>query len=173
MLYFDHEKFWQDVLFEIQKTDTDMVLVSSYGLYAGISDTGVNTDQKYHFDSVLQKILNESLNVRKFVFLLSESEFFECTPNCPHCKEKQEKKENRSFAHARHWPKISWHMTVGHHLKAVIVVKKDKSLVAWTGGRNFTSSNWQDLSLRLNDEDAQELLRHITFLIKEKSVALQ
>lgn len=172
MLYFDDKKFWADVLEEVEKPDTESLIISSFGCYVGISDKGVNTQQQYGFDLTMQRILNNSTHLKKLVVLFSEAEPNSCTPDCPHCAAKQEKRDNRMEQHVKHWPSVSWYATSAHHLKAVIVTKTDKRLVAWTGGRNFTTSNWTDCSFRLGDEDAQSLKDHVLELVRTKSVPL-
>ena len=173
MLYFDDKKFWADVLEEIEKPDTATVCISSFGVYAGISDTGENTAEKWKMDQTLQRILNSSTRLKKFAVLFSEAETTECTPDCAHCKAKQAKRDRRLQQHIAHWPQVSWFMTSEHHLKAVIVTKDDGRLVAWTGGRNFTTSNWADCSIKVVDEDAALLKEHVVKLMKEKSVPVK
>ena len=171
-MFFDADKFWKEVLYEVTDPLTESVLISSYGLYAGISDTGVNTDEKWNFDKTRQEILNQSNSGTKVVFLLSESDPIACTPDCEHCTAKNEKRDRRTQQHVQYWPAVSWHLTRDHHLKAVIIKKTDGRVIAYTGGRNFTGSNWRDLSIRLRDDDAKELLVYLIAVIKDKSLKL-
>jgi len=172
MLYFDHNEYWRAVLEEIKDPETQSVIISSFGVYAGINEHGESMQEKYGYESLMSDILDQSNRLQKFVVLLSEADLIECTPGCKHCKEKYEKTQKRTFAHTERWKNVSWYLTTQHHLKAVIVVKKDKSLVTWSGGRNFTASGWSDLSFKLPQEDGMDLLRHIMKLIREKSVPI-
>lgn len=172
MLYFDNSLFWHDVLTEMEKPDTETVILSSFGIYAGINETGDNTAQKYGFDDTNQRILNLSEKVKKFIVLFSEADINPCTPGCLHCKAKLVKRDMRTAEHIKRWPKVAWFMTKDHHLKAVIIVKNDKRLIAWTGGRNFSTSTWTDCSLQVFNKDAEELKDYVLQLIKQKSVRL-
>ena len=169
-MFFDAEQFWTEVLREASAEQTDTIVISSYGLYAGISDTGENTAARYGFNNLQQKILDLSNADKKIVFLLSESDPIECCPACPHCKAKNDKRDNRTLAHLAHWPKVTWRMTTNSHLKSVLIKKKNGTIVGYTGGRNFSGSDWDDISLRLDYEDAKELFIRVMENIKSKSL---
>ena len=169
-MFFDAEQFWTEVLREASAEQTDTIVISSYGLYAGISDTGENTAARYGFNNLQQKILDLSNADKKIVFLLSESDPIECCPACPHCKAKNDKRDNRTLAYLAHWPKVTWRMTTNSHLKSVLIKKKNGTIVGYTGGRNFSGSDWDDISLRLDYEDAKELFIRVMENIKSKSL---
>lgn len=170
MIYLNSQEFWNDVLNEIKDEKTKSVLISSYGMYVGISETGENTAKKYNFDTTLQKILNEADNDKKLTVLISHNENSPCKPGCIHCVEKNSKSWARLIAHIENWSNVEWHITNEHHLKAVIIHKESGELIGFSGGRNFTNSNWRDASFRLDQGDTQILNDYLLQVIKEKSV---
>ena len=156
------DEYWDAILWEASQEDTETIMISTYGMYAGISDTGENTAAKYSFDRRPQKV----------IFLLSESDPIICTPDCEHCIAKSKKRDARNNAHFDHWPNVSWFLTQSHHLKAFIVKKKDGRVLGYTGGRNFSSSSWRDVSVELSEGDATALMKYLIFVIKTHSVKL-
>lgn len=170
MMFFDADQFWTEVLREASNDQVETVIITSYGLYAGISGTGENTAARYGFRNLQQKILDLSNSGKKVVFLLSESEPTECCPGCPHCKVKNDKRDTRTAAHIAHWPKVLWRVTTNSHLKSVLLVRTNGTVTGYTGGRNFTGSGWDDVSLRLSYEDAKEVFSRVMENIKNKSL---
>jgi hypothetical protein len=168
-MYLDVHEFWKAILQEVVDPETETVLISSYGLYAGISDTGENTALRYNFNRPHQMILDQSNAGKRIIMLISESDPMECVQGCQHCKEKTEKRDDRLQAHVAHWPNISWHLTRDHHLKAILIKKSDGRVVGFSGGRNFTTSEWTDVSFRLSEEDAKELLIYLVGKIQTKA----
>tara|TARA_Y100000034_G_scaffold122952_1_gene169084 strand:+ start:328 stop:846 length:519 start_codon:yes stop_codon:yes gene_type:complete len=171
-MYLDVNEYWKEVLREVRDPETASVLFSSYGIYAGISHTGDNTAKMYGFTQTHQKILDESNNGKKIIFLLSESDPVICKPDCPDCIAASKKRDDRMMAHTATWPEVSWNLTRDHHLKAVIIRKKDGTLTGFSGGRNFTTSEWRDVSFRLTEDDAKTLLVYLIDVIKTKSKKL-
>ena len=169
-MFFDADAFWMTVLKEASGDEVETIIISSYGLYAGISDTGENTAERYGFKNLQQRILDLSNAGKRVVFLLSESDPIECCPDCPHCKAKNDKRDARMLAHIKHWPNVTWRMTQSSHLKAMLLKRKNGTVSGFTGGRNFTGSNWDDVSLRLSYEDAKVLFVKVMDNIKHKSV---
>ncbi len=172
MLYFDREKFWKRILGLAQSDDVESMIISSYGMYAGISDTGENTAERYNFDKTIQQILDVSKH-KKVVFLLSDTEAQPCMPGCVHCIAKNQKKTRRNEAHINHWPNVSWFITQDHHLKTILFKKKDGTVLGFSGGRNFSNSDWEDVSFELPEDASRELLSHVISLIKTKSVKVE
>jgi len=166
------DEYWDAILWEASQEDTKTIMISTYGMYAGVSDTGENTAAKYSFDRRPQRILDLSNKGKKVIFLLSESDPIICTPGCEHCIAKSKKRDARNNAHFEAWPNVAWFMTQNHHLKAFIVQKKDGRIVGYTGGRNFSSSSWRDVSVALSEDDAANLMKHLLFIIKTYAVKL-
>tara|TARA_R110000803_G_scaffold92457_2_gene159947 strand:- start:56 stop:580 length:525 start_codon:yes stop_codon:yes gene_type:complete len=168
----DSDKYWKTILREARAEDTETIMISTYGMYAGISETGENTAAKYNFDRDQQHILDLSNAGKKVIFLLSESDPIICTPDCEHCIAKAKKRDARNNAHFDAWPNVSWFLTQSHHLKAFLVKKKDGRVLGYTGGRNFSSSSWRDVSVELSEDDATALMKYLIFAIKAYSVKL-
>jgi hypothetical protein len=166
------DEYWDTVLWEASQEDTETIMISTYGMYAGISDTGENTAAKYSFDRRPQKILGLSNKGKNVIFLLSESDPIICTPDCEHCIAKSKKRDARNNAHFDAWPNVSWFLTQSHHLKAFLVKKKDGRVLGYTGGRNFSSSSWRDVSVELSEDDATALMKYLIFVIKTHAVKL-
>lgn len=130
----------------------DRILIGTYGLYAGISSEGIDVAEKWgnKYKSETKDILDsmEGMNVEILVGL---SEYFSCTKDfpCKHCELKYVNGLIRLLEHGNKWFDFKFRFLTNFHLKCFITIK-DSEICGVGGGRNFTSSDWVDVSMDLN-----------------------
>ena len=157
-----------DELYKWLKEKPTHVQISTFGIYAGILDTGKDMHEiggKYasqtHF--FLDK-LHEQENLRVHI-LVGVSQYRSCKDkgktHCQDCYVTYGKQFSRLLKHAEKWPKIEWRFADELHLKCTIFSHGDEERVTnrriLGGGRNLTDSDWADISFELPSEMTPEL----------------
>jgi hypothetical protein len=154
-------------LLECVEEGPQNVLFSSYGLYAGITYDDRNTNDfgdQYVTDTM--KILNAlqdiAKNGSKVRFLVGVSSYMSCKGKmpCADCEKKYVRSLIRLMNHVDRFPEINWKITTDLHMKAYLFFYKNKAKGV-SGGRNFTDSNWSDVTFELSNNQIKNLYRHV------------
>lgn len=135
-------------MFKLIDNTPDRIFISTFGIYAGIPDTGYADIPKTR--EILDRI--QSNNIKTSI-LVGYSDYFSCNGRssiCTSCEIKYIKSMMRLMQHANHYTQFSWKMTTKLHLKCNIFIK-DSVIKCITGGRNFTNSDWCDVSLLIDN----------------------
>jgi hypothetical protein len=154
-------------LLECVEENPQNVLFSSYGLYAGITyddrDTNDFGDQ-YITDTmkILNALQNIAKNGSKVRFLVGVSSYMSCKGKmaCVDCEKKYARSLIRLMNHVDRFPEINWKITTDFHMKAYLFFYKDK-VKGVSGGRNFTDSDWSDVTFELGNDQIKNLYRHV------------
>lgn len=166
---------------ECVESKPDLVFISTFGAYAGISETGQDTtkwkNSKYKakvrpFIDKLNELKQEGASVKILVGL---SNFSPCTKiGCVDCEDKHLRGLIRLCSHADAFSNIDWRFTTNFHLKSYLFFYEDGSVKGITGGRNMTGSTWDDASIILDSNDILLLFKHLYKTWKEsKPVSIE
>ena len=137
------------------------ITIVTYGLYAGITQNGDNVADRYQndvhdlleaIDKNMDKVRDASVNI-----IVGLPEYYPCRLQCPDCLEKYKGQLIRMVKTAKHWPRFNWVFKKACHMKAFVFKKGSIYVGGVTGGRNLSSSSWEDLSFTLSTEEANEL----------------
>lgn len=151
---------YHEYLLDCVEKSPKRILISTFGIYAGIPEN-------QHSDipatrAILNKISEKDI---KTTIVIGYSKYLSCkgrSIKCYSCEIKYIKSMMRLSLHAMSYPNIKWKMTDNLHLKSNIFLY-DKSIICVTGGRNFTGSDWQDLSIIVEQpDDKKKMVEHFT-----------
>lgn len=155
-------------LYKWLKDKPTTVQISTFGIYAGILDSGKDIHEVGGKYSSQTHDLIDSLNEKtKVQVLVGVAPYRSCKDkgkvHCQDCYEAYGKNITRILMHARRWPNIDWRFRSELHLKCTIfnweggtpkgtIIKQE----ILGGGRNLTDSDWADVSFNLprNTHDA-------------------
>lgn len=146
-----------DYLDKLLSSNPDEVLISSYGIYAGILHDGRDANlfgPKYKTRSIdtLTKMADFSVKM-----LVGVTDFNPCKNNCDDCEIKYINGLLRIKNHSDRFPSINFKIMRHNHMKCFIIRKGNKFLGV-TGGRNFSDSMWNDISFVLQHDDCVRIV---------------
>lgn len=140
------------------------VQISTFGIYAGILDTGKDmhdlggkyTSQTHAFLDKLHAMENLKVQI-----LVGTSQYRSCKDkgktHCEDCYITYGKQFMRLMKHSEKWPNFQWRFGDELHLKCTIFTYGDvegnldyRRILG--GGRNLTDSDWADISFELPEE---------------------
>lgn len=129
----------------------DKVLISSFGIYAGLQANGMDVHPKE--ESQIRKILEKLRPINTYL-LVGIPDYRSCRgfTKCMHCERKFVKGILRTYELSTLYPKFSWKISRAHHSKAFISIKNGL-IQAVVGGRNLTDSDWNDMSLLVSGDE--------------------
>ena len=166
----NHSRF----LFDRVAEDPERVLISSFGIYAGITYAGQDTTQwgeKYRLAT--RDLLETMRGIPDVRMLIGVAQYRGCKGEqyCKHCELQYAKGLLRLVYHAELFPEFQWRISTELHLKCAIFYynishPEGKKLIikGVAGGRNFTDSDWADVTFELTKVQSLELARHTTEL---------
>ncbi len=146
-----------------------VALISSFGVFGGIlHDSRDSTTFKDSKENNSRKILDALGEIQSVYMMIGLTTYASCSGNyCIDCEKKFVKNLLRVYAHAEFFNKLSWRMTSELHLKCYLFFYADGSKRGISGGRNLTGSNWDDLSLELDDDNIDKISNYYTKLYKK------
>lgn len=157
--YEDHIK-WLSERIDEGPTST---MVTSFGLYAGISYAGEDmTKIGWKFRSKTRDLMEKMRNLPNVRFLIGVPKYRSCKgkSQCINCEAQYTKDIIRLSNHIQFFPEFKWRMTSDLHLKSCIFTY-GKTCKGISGGRNFTDSDWFDCTFELSKEHVRKLLEHV------------
>jgi len=154
----DHSRF----LFDRVAEKPDQILVSSFGIYAGISFSGQDTTtwgEKYRLAT--RDLLEIMRTLPDVKILIGVAEYRSCKYNayCRDCEITYAKSLLRLAFHAELFSEFEWRVSTQLHLKCALFYYGDV-IKGVAGGRNLTDSNWADVTIELSPKYATELAQH-------------
>ena len=168
---FDLDEHYRAIGRMIAKKPTH-VFISTFGLYAGILDTGQDiTLAGDKFKTKCKDILDilAKLNVKTDI-IVGVADYKSCNKEvpCKSCEDNYARGLIRLSNHAEYWPGFSWKFSMACHLKCMIFMNKDTNeIYGISGGRNFTNSGWVDSTIELNADDCKAYLTLFNSLWKQ------
>lgn len=149
----DDREFWQKTLSLTRKADE--VVGASFGLYAGVTEF-----KKWYLekDNNTAAFL-EAVSPLTPKLLIGFVDRHECSPGCPHCLEKANKKRHNINATLREWPNIQWKLVKECHAKG-LAFRSGKHYAALIGGRNLSDSTWPDYNLLITGQPAKDMYQY-------------
>lgn len=157
--YDDHVRWLSDRIDEKPKS----VIITSFGLYAGISYTGNDMTQiEWKFRSKTRDLMEKMRSVPDVKLLIGVPKYKSCKGRiaCVNCEGEYCKTFIRLLHHVDHFPEFKWKMATDIHMKACIFIYGNECR-GISGGRNFTDSSWFDCTFELSDRNIKTILRHI------------
>ncbi len=154
-----HYGFMQECI----KMNPKKTVMSTYGIYAGVLfDTRDTTKfgDKSKYGLYTRDILDELVNFDDVSILVGISTYKSCKPNnarCIDCETNYAKQLIRIVNHAETFPSIKWKMTNELHLKCSLFFYDDMTPLGVAGGRNFTNSDWADITFELAEKQIETL----------------
>lgn len=139
-------------LYKWLEQNPTLVQISSFGIYAGIVDSGKDIHKiggKYTSSThtFLDKLAETNVKTQILIGVAAYTSCKEDKSQCKDCFKKYSKNMMRLLKHVENWPNFEWRFREELHLKCTIFnykdAKKDRIL---GGGRNLTDSNWADIS---------------------------
>jgi len=141
-------------------------LISSYGIYAGITHEGANLNLIKGRETLSDKFLNSLQGVQKVCILVGVNKFLNCNGfvPCQHCQRTYYRYLLRLLSHKEHYTQFLWRASQCSHAKCSLFVYKKDGVTYYKGvigGRNLNDSNWLDYSFSIEGEDAASLLKKV------------
>jgi hypothetical protein len=137
------------------------IYIATYGVYAGILPDGRYTNewgQKYTND--IGKILEAIPKTTEVQILVGINDYASCNKrNCQSCEINYTKQLIRLINHAEKWPNYQWKYTANMHLKCFIALYGPGEALGITGGRNFTNSTWEDVTLDIQKQEIAQIMQ--------------
>lgn len=154
----DHSQF----LFDRVADKPDEILISSFGIYAGITYNGQDTTEwgdKYRLAT--RDLLETMRKIPTVRMMIGVASYRSCKGEgyCKDCELQYAKGLIRLAYHAELFPQFQWRVSTELHLKCAIFYYGD-NIKGVAGGRNFTDSSWADVTFELTSKQAQELAKH-------------
>lgn len=140
------------------------VIITSFGLYAGISYAGQDmTEIGWKFRSRTRDLMEKMRSLPNVKFLIGTSRYKSCKgrTQCLDCEKQYSKEIIRLSHHVQFFPEFKWKAASDIHMKACIFIYGDRCK-GISGGRNFTDSDWFDCTFELTEPNIKTLLKHIT-----------
>lgn len=142
------------------------VMISSYGIWAGILPDGRDTSEwktstKLGTREILERLRSEKITTKMLIGL---GQYNSCKGKqvCFDCERKYILDLIRHINHADTFPEFSWRMSDEFHLKCCLFIYDDNEVIGIGDGRNFTNSSWMDVSFELTNMTAVELLKQVS-----------
>ena len=154
MIFTDNDSYF-DVIQDMINQNPHSVFISSFGLYAGITTNSTIITKYQNKPRDILNILRDR-NINTFI-MIGVQKFFQCKENCDDCKKKFVNDMIRLLCHVENWPMFKWKFLYGNHLKCFLSMYDDDFVDGVSGGRNFSNSDWLDVSLSLSGDEANEL----------------
>lgn len=137
-------------------------IISTFGVYAGITHDGQDITQlgaKYKKNT---KDILDLLRGCDTRMLVGVANYKSCKTNgqCIDCEKQYVKMILRTAEHADFFNHAKWRMTTELHLKCCLFFYSDKTVRGLAGGRNFTDSEWADISFELNMNQIKTIYKH-------------
>ena len=150
--------------------------ISSFGVYAGITHTGVDlksVSSKYasKANDALSLLHEKDCNVN---MLIGVSSFINCRGKvkyCYDCERNYLKQLMRTQSHAELFNRFKWRIVVEHHTKYWIF-KFGSKFKGVTGGRNLNDSSWDDITYFIDNEACVEILKNSYLKDRAKSLTI-
>lgn len=157
----DHAQF---LISQIEGGHIDALLLSSFGLWAGINNDG--SDSKFSPDNPSAKVLDVATSAGLHTEVIigippftSRAGF--SLPPCVYCADAHRRMLQRTFQCRKNWPLIHWFYHRENHTKLAIGIKEKTPIWAITGGHNLADSNLRDFSILLDGEQASSQLLEV------------
>ena len=129
--------------------ESSSVLISSFGLWAGIMSNGYQTKYPCASRDALEIIQNNNI-----YFIVGRPQYIPCDKDkCPHCLEKWKEQCGRIHTTLQGFG-IKYRISDTYHAKYCLF-KNGTSIV---GGMNFTTSNWTDYMFVSKDKELHKQL---------------
>jgi hypothetical protein len=165
-MFLDHKDHY-NYLEKLAKQNPDEAIISSFGLYAGITFKGHDTTNwGPNYQSKTRKILEALRKCPDVLMLIGVSNYNNCKSfldkptRCIPCEIKYTRSLFRILSHAELFPEFKWRITTELHLKCSLF-KYGESWKGLAGGRNFTDSGWADITFELAQNQITTLLDHV------------
>jgi len=165
-MFFTTEECYKE-LYTWLKAKPTSIQIGTFGIYAGILDTGKSMHEiggKYA--SSTHKLLDEFCKSQtKIDILVGVAPYRSCKgkEHCEDCYKTYGKQIMRLLKHAENWPKCTWRFKEELHLKCTIFNYLDNSKNRILGGgRNFTDSDWADISFELPKDLTEPIQKYFT-----------
>ncbi len=155
----DHNDF---LLREIEKSP-DSVFISTFGVYLGITYDGSDTSEWGHKYVCNSRAVADALkSIKDVKILVGLSNYISCKGKnrCLDCEAQYSKGLIRLMNHVEFFPEFSWRMMCDLHLKCFLFGFGGRFSGA-AGGRNFTGSNWRDLTFSLSEDDCLTVREYV------------
>ena len=152
------------------------VLISTYGLYAGILPDGRDTrDWGKMYKSQTRELLESMRGIENVRLLIGLYEFKSCKGKvpCSDCERKYVMDLIRHMNHAEKFSEFQWRVTPQSHLKCALFTYPDNHpapLRGVVGGRNLNDSSWADLTIELDKMSILRVQEHVEEIWKTAKV---
>jgi len=159
-----NDEHYQDLVDRIDDCP-DEVLITTYGIWAGILPDGRDATKVFNYKKPMgtRRVLDALVTVPNVTMVVSYPTYCSCkgkSAYCRFCEEKFVSQLIRMYNHALLYQKFNWYIVKECHLKANLFVK-DGDFSGTAGGRNFTESEWLDVTFELTPADASKLYKYV------------
>jgi len=154
----DHSRYLSDRVAE----KPQKVLITSFGIYAGITYNGQDSTtwgDKYRLAT--RDLMEAMRTIPEVKILIGVAEYKSCKNKnyCIDCEKQYVKNLLRLVFHTELFPEFEWRVSTDLHLKCALFYYDD-IIQGVAGGRNLTDSNWADITVVLDKKHAMELSQH-------------
>jgi len=144
------------------------VLISTFGIWAGFTHDGQDSATwKNKAKTNTRLVLDRMHDVPSVQMLISMGPYKSCKgkEQCLACEAQYAKSVFRLIEHEKAYPNFRWRMTFSSHLKCMLFFYPSKC-VGISGGRNFTDSEWADLSFEIDQDNILKIGTHVVGIWK-------
>lgn len=156
----DHYKFLDDCI----DANPDHVMISTFGIYAGLTYDGRDsTEWGDGYSLETRDLITKLQKLDNVRFLVGVANYSSCKNKlqCLDCEKQYVRSLFRLIFHVEKFPEFEWRITTELHLKcSLFFYDQDcnpKLAKGVAGGRNFTNSSWPDVTFELNKAQISEL----------------
>jgi hypothetical protein len=142
------------------------VIISTFGIYCGITYSGQDTTQwgdKYRLAT--RDLMEAMRGIPDVRMLIGVANYKSCRnkQQCLDCEKQYVQQLVRLVFHAELFPEFQWRVTTELHLKCSIFLYPDKpkKINGIAGGRNFTDSKWADITFELSETQIKTVYNHV------------
>lgn len=146
-------------LIKLANNAPDKIMISTFGVYCGITKNAVDVTTEYGYTCATRDIIEAmTINCTNINILVGISKYTSCKGDfrCHDCENKYIETIIRYLNHVEYFPMINWKYSLKSHIKAYLFYYKNASC-GLVGGRNFTNSEWDDISVTINGETFIEI----------------
>lgn len=124
--------------------------ILTFGIYAGITANGTDWSPKYGSSvaTTLRTMAGASVRV-----VVGISRLRLCHPGCSDCKAEWWKQWDRVVHTVKKYSEITWRLRSNLHSKLIMAWTGETLIGGVIGSRNFTGSNWAEISSIIQPED--------------------
>jgi hypothetical protein len=172
-IFYDIKEHYKYLISEVGKNPKS-VIITSYGIYAGITQDGRDSTEwgdKYHLYS--RDLFDSISDIQDVRIIIGVPDYRSCKGSkpCEDCEISYVASLIKIYNHAEKFSGFKWRISTSSHLKSVLFIHDDAGakpkISGVIGGRNLNDSTWFDASYTIDGERAMDLCKRVLNYYKQ------